>query len=988
MSNWGMRLNPFSKSYSQLEVDQMRFVHQAYCEAMEVSEEDLPTALKMDDNFYPLHNPTISDFDENSYLRKMQDVVGLLRNPSEAIISSICAYQRERYDRTFTFSGYLNDPRTLLLEEFKDWAMRTLAPASCTTESILIEVRRRHSYVLRLQHGQQGLFHSGSGERSLLGTLKDVRNVIETRVLPTIETERAHSSAREQLHTLEARGTDGLMHGVQFLFYVLRNTPNTPADCTISNLQSQQHSGMKDAMSSKSGQMLEVLLTTPSFKELFPLNQCALSPQDSLPSLLLTNEEEDEMTHTAVFCDTDAKPQVPSVLTRQLRRNSNPNEVAISPSDFLQQSNSGVVSLRKEVREETFNAFTKLHGLLKLLADLLVSCRKARQLAGPGGDLLVYGPGGEEIRRLMQSLEAVQSEISKEVSQLTRIGVRELDRLKPNQEKAWRWSFSKVLPLEGYLARDFGACVEPIQRMYASADPVHVQKMYKQFKQATGMWVEENHSICRYVTAALGGGFIEDEKQQHYQLENGEEGHDGHANVELIGEENSSDTSSAVVVAGTGSNRYISHTKKSPSLEPNDRVVLLEDGNTENEGSAEKQLVLANRPLDNAPRKQSSSENGFFSTLVSWGVGGKIPPKRRGAESSPINSETDDDEDIEKAPSSSFSANEAADIAAAQGGILDTLLLVRQSIQRIGQLSWGVRTSYYTSSIDEGDFDAFIVLCSIYESVGVACSSDLLLRVRLHRTRLSQLLKKHIRSILSCVVVLQRRILNEEKSVPGMTLVYRRLRSNLSDFESEMDDLLTKFKQVIVDTSKMKEGILALPLAQQRESNDVIGMGAYAYNSINALASSFGSATVPSQAILSHGEYMTQLRSQLDFHWNSISHLFQSLQGTVEAVATVDDRLKGYSKFPDITVPPQHLDYIFEYNYDGFFRQTTKDLEVLLESTSRKSLAGGSADAVAVTGVIVSILVGTVAAATVSSNSFVEEPDDSVSFFLFFNFAW
>ena len=208
------------------------------------------------------------------------------------------------------------------------------------------------------------------------------------------------------------------------------------------------------------------------------------------------------MIHTAVFCDTEAKPQVPSVLTRQLRRGSNSNEVAITPSDYLQQSNSGVVSLRKEVREETFDAFTKLHGLLKLLADLLVSCRKARQLAGPGGDLLVYGPGGEEIRRLMQSLEAVQTEISREVSQLTRIGVRELDRLKPNQEKAWRWSFSKVLPLEGYLARDFGACVEPIQRMYASADPLHVQKMYKKFKQATGVWVEENNSVCRYVTAA------------------------------------------------------------------------------------------------------------------------------------------------------------------------------------------------------------------------------------------------------------------------------------------------------------------------------------------------------------------------------------------------------------------------------------------------------------------------------------------------------
>ncbi|KAJ8519859.1 hypothetical protein ON010_g18028 [Phytophthora cinnamomi] len=505
------------------------------------------------------------------------------------------------------------------------------------------------------------------------------------------------------------------MHGVQFLFYVLRNTPNTPADCTISNLQSQQHAGMKDAMGSKSGQMLEVLLTTPSFKELFPQNQAAISPQDSLPSLLLTDQEEEEMTRTAVFCDTEAKPQVPTVLTRQLRRNSNPNEVAITPSDFLQQSNSGVVSLRKEVREETFDAFTKLHGLLKLLADLLVSCRKARQLAGPGGDLLVYGPGGEEVRRLMQSLEAVQTEISKEVSQLTRIGVRELDRLKPNQEKAWRWSFSKVLPLEGYLARDFGACVEPIQRMYASADPLHVQKMYKQFKQATGLWVEENSSICRYVTAALGGGFIEDGRK-HKQLENGEEEPEGHAKIELLEDESPLTQ------------------KVSSSNNDEDRIVLLDDGNSENDANAENQLVVANRAMVPAPKKQSSSDNAsFFSSLVSWGVGTKTPPTSMGGENSPVNSETDEEDDVEKGPSSSTSAREAADIAAAQGGVLDTLLLVRQSIQRIGQLSWGVRTSYHTSSIDEGDFDAFIVLCSIYEGAGVPCSSDLLLRVRLHQ---------------------------------------------------------------------------------------------------------------------------------------------------------------------------------------------------------------------------------------------------------------
>ncbi|KAF1772810.1 hypothetical protein GQ600_7220 [Phytophthora cactorum] len=918
MSNWGLRLNPFRKSYSQLEMDQMRFVHQAYCEAMEVSEEDLPTALRMDDNFYPLHNPTLSDFDENSYLRKMQDVVGLLRNPAEAIISSICAYQRERYDRTFTFSD--------ISMTHVHYCSRNSRTGPCVRSHRPRAPQNRFSlrcdaaqYILRLQHGQQGLFHSGTGERSLIGTLKDVRNVIETRVLPTIETERAHSSAREQLHTLEARGTDGLMHGVQFLFYVLRNTPNTPADCTISNLQSQQHAGMKDAMGSKSGQMLEVLLTTPSFKTI-PTEPVRDLPSGFAAIAVIDQRGGGRDDQDGGVLRYRCKPQVPTVLTRQLRRNSNPNEVAITPSAFLQQSNSGVVTLRKEVREETFDAFTKLHGLLKLLADLLVSCRKARQLAGPGGDLLVYGPGGEEVRRLMQSLEAVQTEISKEVSQLTRIGVRELDRLKPNQEKAWRWSFSKVLPLEGYLARDFGACVEPIQRMYASADPLHVQKMYKQFKQATGLWVEENNSICRYVTAALGGGFIEDGAHKYQQLENGEEEPEGHAKIELLEDETPSDMSNALVVAGSVSGHQNSKSQKVSSHQE-DRIMLLEDGSSENDPNAENQLVVANRAMVPAPKKQSSSDSAsFFSSLVSWGVGAKTQSTSNEGGSSPVNSETDEDDEVEKGPSSSTSSKEAADIAAAQGGVLDTLLLVRQSIQRIGQLSWGVRTSFHTSSIDEGDFDAFIVLCSIYETCGVPCSSDLLLRVRLHRTRLSQLLKKHIQSILNCVVVLQRRIVDEEKSIPGMTLVYRRLRANLSDFESEMDDLLIKFKQMMVECSKMKAGILAMPLSQQRESNDVIGMGAYAYNSINALASSFGPASVPSEAILSHGEYMTQLRSQLDLHWSSISHLFQSLQGTVEAVTTVDDRLRGYAKFPDITVPPQQLDYIFEVRFQPLIR--------------------------------------------------------------------
>ncbi|TYZ61319.1 hypothetical protein PybrP1_010359 [[Pythium] brassicae (nom. inval.)] len=932
MSGWGLRLNPWGSSYSSLEAEQMRFVHKAFCEAMEVGEEDLPLQLKMDDSFYPLYRPTTADFDEHTFMRKMQDTVGLLRNPAEAIISSICAYQKERLDRSFSFSGYMNDPRTLLLEEFKDWAMRSLAPASCTTEATLLEVRRRHSYVLRLQHGQQGIFHSGSGERSLMGTLKDIRGVIESRVLPTIETERAHSSAREQLHTLEARGTDGLMHGVQFLFYVLRNTANTPADCTISNLQSQQHAGMKDAMQSKSGQMLQVLLNTPAFKELFP-ESATNDPLGSLESavhpLLLTSEEQETMTKTAVFCNTEAKPIVPAVLAKTARPSATASDaVAITPKEFLSQSNSGVVALRTDAANEAYDIFTKLHGLLKLLADLLVSCRKARQLAGPGGDLLVYGPGGEAVRHLMQSLEAVQAEIGREVSKLTRIGVRELDRLKPNQEKAWRYSFSKVLPLENYLAHDFNACVEPIQRIHASADPAHVQKMYKQFKAATGMWVLENSSICNHVSAALGGPFIEDKPAQQ-QLE---QDYGSGPQIELLDDDATATASSSnALVVANGNTKPAERKKAGPVRQTS--AFAHDASNAENQPANQQQMVVS----QNLKAQSADSSLSFLSTaatLVSWAVGAKKTVAERNAEEAGSPQHSDDDDDKGPLSSTSSTSSATSSTSPPSPGVLDVLLLVRQSVQRIGQLSWGIRTSFHTSAVDEGDFDAFIVLCSIYQGVGVPCASDLLLRLRQHRVRLSQLLRKHMGAMLTCVIVLQRRIVDEEKSIRGMALVYRRLDRLLTEFELEMDAAMSEFKHAMFDCAKMKAGILAMPLQQQqaKEAREFHSPAQLAYHSINALAANISGQSAPSAAILTHGEYMTQMGAQMELHWNSISHLLQSVKSTLELVASVADRVRECAKDPRNYVPPEQLDYIFEYNYDGFFRQATRDLEGLMVS--------------------------------------------------------
>uniref|UniRef100_K3WNA2 Uncharacterized protein n=1 Tax=Globisporangium ultimum (strain ATCC 200006 / CBS 805.95 / DAOM BR144) TaxID=431595 RepID=K3WNA2_GLOUD len=57
MSSYKLLLNPWWSSYLSLECDQMRF---AFCEAMEIGEEDLPLQLKMDVSFYPRTGTALS----------------------------------------------------------------------------------------------------------------------------------------------------------------------------------------------------------------------------------------------------------------------------------------------------------------------------------------------------------------------------------------------------------------------------------------------------------------------------------------------------------------------------------------------------------------------------------------------------------------------------------------------------------------------------------------------------------------------------------------------------------------------------------------------------------------------------------------------------------------------------------------------------------------------------------------------------------------
>ncbi|CAK4068553.1 unnamed protein product [Aphanomyces euteiches] len=490
----GLRLNPWGNVYSSQELEQMTFVHRVYLESFGIETKDLPNVLQMNETFTsPLYTPKKMDFDEHTFMRQMQGVVGLLRQPAEEIISSICGYQQERSERFQIGTAFMNDPRTLLLEEMKIWAMTRLAGAACTTESIEKEVEMRKNYLTKLQYGGGDLFKPGMAERTLMTTLKDVREILEMRILPMIACERAQASAKEHLTVVESRGTDALIHGVQFLFNIFRNTPNAPADCTITNLQSQQHAAMKEAMNTKSGQMLLLLLSTSPFRTLFPESHHHVTGGQS-QLIALTPEQQKSIATDPVFTDSSAVAVVPSLLL------SNPT-VSWTPKAYLTQSNGGVVNF---LPPDTYELFVKMHGMLKLLADLLVSIRQARLLAGTGGDLLVYGPGGSHLRVLMETFQAVEGEVMNIATELKKRGVAELDKLRSSSsEKAWRACFTRVLSLESYMLNDVQATQDPIRRIIEATNPVMNIQMAKDFKASTSKWVLENSSTCSHIAQTL-----------------------------------------------------------------------------------------------------------------------------------------------------------------------------------------------------------------------------------------------------------------------------------------------------------------------------------------------------------------------------------------------------------------------------------------------------------------------------------------------------
>ncbi|KAF0715848.1 hypothetical protein AaE_011248 [Aphanomyces astaci] len=432
---------------------------------------------------------------------------------------------------------------------------------------------------------------------------------------------------------------------------------------------------------------------------------------------------------------------------------------------------------------------------------------------------------------------------------MTTLGVQELDKLKTNQERNWRNCFKEVLSIQGYINNDISACVEPIQQIYRNTDPAKVQRMLKEFREATGQWVEENSSICSQISGTLGLPGPQVARPLGKA-----------ADIELI-EDDESAVSSALVLSSSDA--------VAPALlKPSARAKAPENNFIDSIGKSVVSIFGGNN--NNVNPTVTSEQHAKADATTSVPVASKatpVPPK-----------------DIANDPPL---------------GTLDSLLMVRHVVQAMGSLSWSTRSTVQTCVSFENDreHDAFVILCAVYEAVGVETAPTLWGQVTMYRHELLHALQLHLTFLLHVMQILQHRMVvcssrpttaaDNIVAIKGMRLLFEKLKPALLDLRYQLHSLESTWIKMVDACDVMKHGMEAavvhMPSLDPKEEAD--GMAMYALNGIGTISNiGMNKNDTSASAIQSHMAYMEQLESQLDNHKRTLVTLQNSVatgEGTV-----------------------------------------------------------------------------------------------------------
>lgn len=323
-------------------------------------------------------------FNVDTWLTRLNDRNGHLRIYAENLLRIICDWQKKEYDKFFFNKVDTWHPISSVLYEMSNWAVKTLSVASCITFET--EVKNRIKYIKSLERCP----HFSINEKNIFF---QIRNELERNVLRHIIKEIAQSSAFQDLDQLYSASEKLLIHGVQYLFYILKDKNDNIQNCTIENLRSpSKGSPLESALKKYPGKWLKLLVSSLAFSEAVPQGNNNRANVD----IKINQNSFIQMDDSAFNMTID-----------ELKVKVSIDEIS-KKSDIYEEF----------INESCIQNFILLLGLLEELAKFLYFCRILQKLAGFGGDALIYGVSSRPVKKAMIAYIHLIENISEFLSKL------------------------------------------------------------------------------------------------------------------------------------------------------------------------------------------------------------------------------------------------------------------------------------------------------------------------------------------------------------------------------------------------------------------------------------------------------------------------------------------------------------------------------------------------------------------------------------------
>ena len=323
-------------------------------------------------------------------------------------------------------------------------------------------------------------------------------------MLPIVEAEIAHSSAREDLRQLQISIGAALTHLVSFMYNVFRNGGG-PVTMTISKIRHPSGEKYERILANRSGFLLHKLMNSGLFVSVFPDEHFQFEDERKAISDGMSNMRVD-VVNSNDFLDNRGNVKIPRWLVDY---EQDPKErAAMDLGNLFDHEDSGWEPFFRG-RPSVTGAFLRCHGLAQELAKFSLVVEKAHRLAGQGGDLLVYGVANAQVNAMLQTYEVLSRAVRASVDRLNQMAEVRFEFL-VNQNQArdssskWIKHFKKVSFTIELLTGDLDRADTAALHVRAQANSLTLHERLEKAKAETENFVAQAEGYSRHVSGVLG----------------------------------------------------------------------------------------------------------------------------------------------------------------------------------------------------------------------------------------------------------------------------------------------------------------------------------------------------------------------------------------------------------------------------------------------------------------------------------------------------